>query len=64
MYLFYHSLGEWLMGMRHDKVETSKMIGCLYNVVYTYSLVRNAYGISLEDVPSLLMGQPASLDMI
>ena len=64
MYLFYHSFGEWLMGMRYDKVETSKMIGCLDNVVYIYSLVRNAYGIILEDVARLFMGQPASLDMV
>ena len=42
----------------------TKMVCCLNDIVYPYSLIRNTYCICLENVTGLLLCQSATLDMV
>ena len=50
--------------MVNDVVDAAEVVGGLHNIVHVDAVFRDADRIGLKDVPGLLMGEPAALDVI
>ena len=62
--IFKEGLGEPLLGMVYDEVDTAKVIAGLDDVVHIDALIGNTYRIGLEDIACLVVSQATALDMV
>ena len=64
MEMFYILLCQFSLGIFNNIINGSEMIGGLYNIINIYSPIYNTYSVCLKNIPSLIMNQSASFNMI
>ncbi len=64
MNLFDELFGEYMVSVTDGNINTTKMIGCFYDIVNIDNLVFETNGIRFKDVASLIMSQLAPLNMV
>ena len=62
--LFDERFSQFRSRLFNDTVNTSEVVNRLNDIIHLNSVVSNAYGVSLEDIPRLLVGQAATLDVV
>lgn len=50
--------------MVNDVVNAPEVVGSLNDIIYVYGFISDAYGVGLEDVSRLLVGEFATLDVV
>ena len=50
--------------MVNDVVNAPEVVGSLNDIIYVYGFISDAYGVGLEDVSRLLVGEFAALDVV
>lgn len=64
MQMFHEILRQRLFHPLYNEVDAAEMVHRFHNIVYVDCLVRHAQRIRLEDIPGLVVRQPAPLDMV
>ena len=62
--LFDQSFGDGLLGISDDHIDALEVIGCFDYIIYIDNTVLHANGVGFVDIPCLVMGQAAALNVI
>lgn len=64
MQLFDQSFADGLLGISDDHIDALEVIGCFDYIIYIDNTVLHANGVGFIDIPCLVMGQAAALNVI
>ena len=62
--LFDERFSQFRSRLFNDTVDTAEVVSRLNDIIHLNCVASNADGVSLEDIPRLVVGQAATLDMI
>ncbi len=64
MKLLNEYLGQSCISLFNDTIDTAEVVSSLNNIIHLNSVVCDADGVSLKDIPCLVVGQTATLDVV
>ena len=64
MEFFNQRFRQPVFGMIDDEVDAAEVVGGLHDVVHIDAIFGDADRVGLEDIPRLLVGKPAALDVV